>query len=36
MRLTTFSGYSLRVPMHLGVYTERLATTGEIARRSPG
>ncbi len=32
MRLTTFSDYSLRVLMYLGVYPERLATTGEMAQ----
>jgi Rrf2 family nitric oxide-sensitive transcriptional repressor len=32
MRLTTFSDYSLRVLMYLGVHGERLATIGEIAR----
>jgi Rrf2 family transcriptional regulator, nitric oxide-sensitive transcriptional repressor len=31
MRLTTFSDYSLRVLMYLGVHGERLATVGEIA-----
>jgi Rrf2 family transcriptional regulator, nitric oxide-sensitive transcriptional repressor len=31
MRLTTFSDYSLRVLMYLGVHGERLATIGEIA-----
>lgn len=31
MRLTTFSDYSLRVLMYLGVHDERLATVGEIA-----
>lgn len=31
MRLTTFSDYSLRVLMYLGVHSERLATIGEIA-----
>jgi Rrf2 family transcriptional regulator, nitric oxide-sensitive transcriptional repressor len=32
MRLTTFSDYSLRVLMYLGVHDERLATVGEIAK----
>lgn len=32
MRLTTFSDYSLRVLMYLGVHGERLATIGEVAR----
>jgi Rrf2 family nitric oxide-sensitive transcriptional repressor len=32
MRLTTFSDYSLRVLMYLGVHGERIATIGEIAR----
>jgi Rrf2 family nitric oxide-sensitive transcriptional repressor len=32
MRLTTFSDYSLRVLMYLGVHGECLATIGEIAR----
>ncbi|MDE2210135.1 MAG: Rrf2 family transcriptional regulator [Betaproteobacteria bacterium] len=32
MRLTTFSDYSLRVLMYLGVQGERLATIGEVAR----
>jgi Rrf2 family transcriptional regulator, nitric oxide-sensitive transcriptional repressor len=31
MRLTTFSDYSLRVLMYLGVHSERLATIGDIA-----
>lgn len=31
MRLTTFSDYSLRVLMYLGVHDGRLATAGEIA-----
>lgn len=31
MRLTTFSDYSLRVLMYLGVHEGRLATVGEIA-----
>ncbi len=31
MRLTTFSDYSLRVLMYLGVHSERLTTIGEIA-----
>jgi Rrf2 family nitric oxide-sensitive transcriptional repressor len=31
MRLTTFSDYSLRVLMYLGVHTERLVTIGDIA-----
>ena len=31
MRLTTFSDYSLRVLMYLGVHDARLATVGEIA-----
>ena len=31
MRLTTFSDYSLRVLMYLGVHGERLATIGDIA-----
>jgi Rrf2 family nitric oxide-sensitive transcriptional repressor len=31
MRLTTFSDYSLRVLMYLGVHRERLATAREIA-----
>jgi Rrf2 family nitric oxide-sensitive transcriptional repressor len=31
MRLTTFSDYSLRVLMYLGVHGERLATIGEVA-----
>jgi Rrf2 family transcriptional regulator, nitric oxide-sensitive transcriptional repressor len=31
MRLTTFSDYSLRALMYLGVHGERLATVGEIA-----
>jgi len=31
MRLTTFSDYSLRVLMYLGVHTGRLATIGQIA-----
>jgi Rrf2 family transcriptional regulator, nitric oxide-sensitive transcriptional repressor len=32
MRLTTFSDYSLRVLMYLGVHGERSATIGEIAK----
>lgn len=32
MRLTTFSDYSLRVLMYLGVHRGRLATIGEVAR----
>jgi Rrf2 family transcriptional regulator, nitric oxide-sensitive transcriptional repressor len=32
MRLTTFSDYSLRVLMYLGVHDERLVTIGEVAR----
>lgn len=32
MRLTTFSDYSLRVLMYLGLDGERVATIGEIAR----
>jgi Rrf2 family nitric oxide-sensitive transcriptional repressor len=32
MRLTTFSGNSLRVLMCLGVHAGRVATIGEIAR----
>ena len=32
MRLTTFSDYSLRVLMYLGVHGERLATIGEVAK----
>jgi Rrf2 family transcriptional regulator, nitric oxide-sensitive transcriptional repressor len=32
MRLTTFSDYSLRVLMYLGVHGERLATIREVAR----
>ena len=32
MRLTTFSDYSLRVLMYLGVHGEGLATIGEVAR----
>jgi len=31
LRLTTFSDYSLRVLMYLGVHDARLATVGEIA-----
>ncbi|KAB2927298.1 MAG: Rrf2 family transcriptional regulator [Dechloromonas sp.] len=31
MRLSSFSDYSLRVLMYLGVHGERLATIGEIA-----
>ncbi|MGH8736545.1 MAG: RrF2 family transcriptional regulator [Burkholderiales bacterium] len=31
MRLTTFSDYSLRVLMYLGVHDGRLATVGEVA-----
>jgi Rrf2 family nitric oxide-sensitive transcriptional repressor len=32
MRLTTFSDYSLRVLMYLGVHAERLTTIAEIGR----
>jgi Rrf2 family nitric oxide-sensitive transcriptional repressor len=32
MQLTTFSDYSLRVLMYLGLHGERLATIGEVAR----
>jgi Rrf2 family nitric oxide-sensitive transcriptional repressor len=32
MRLTTFSDYSLRVLIHLGVHEQRVSTVGEIAR----
>ncbi|PLX73232.1 MAG: Rrf2 family transcriptional regulator [Azoarcus sp.] len=32
MRLSAFSDYSLRVLMHLGTHTDRLATIGEIAK----
>lgn len=32
MRLTTFSDYSLRVLMYLGIHDERLATIGEVAK----
>ena len=31
MRLTTFSDYSLRVLMYLGVHDGQLATVGQIA-----
>ncbi len=31
MRLTTFSDYSLRVLMYLGIHDDRLATIGEVA-----